>query len=91
MSAEIIRGWFREPTIRPHMAKVQMVLDAVPDSDAGKLYTVAMGGIAGAEIGRKLSNHQMLVDGLTIAFFAIAGILNVPRGEAEGYLPDNVA
>jgi hypothetical protein len=28
------------------------------------------------------------VDGLMIAFLAIAGILGIPRNEAEKYLPD---
>ncbi|HXA69796.1 MAG TPA: hypothetical protein VNW24_05060 [Stellaceae bacterium] len=41
----------------------------------------------GADLGRQQGNHQLLVDGLAIAFFAIAGIFGIPRDEAEDYLP----
>jgi hypothetical protein len=87
MSARVIRGRFPECLIRPDMAKVRAALASVPTDDAGKLYTAAISGIVSAEIGKQQGNHQTLVDGLAIAFFAIAGILGISREQAEDYLP----
>ena len=86
MTAQVI--WFPERrSIRPDMVKVRAVLDKVNGDDAGALYVAALGGFTGADLGRQQGNHQLLVDGLMIAFLAIAGILGIPRDEAEDYLP----
>jgi outer membrane lipoprotein SlyB len=87
MSTQVIRGRFPEPSIRPDMTKVRKVLDSVNGDDAGALYVAALGGFTGADLGRQQGNHQLLIDGLAVAFFAIAGIFGIPREQAEGYLP----
>jgi hypothetical protein len=68
-ASDLVSGAAKHPT------KVRAVLDKVNGDDAGALYVAALGGFTGADLGRQQGNHQLLVDGLMIAFLAIAGIL----------------
>ena len=83
-ASDLVSGAAKHPT---GYGQVRAVLDKVNGDDAGALYVAALGGFTGADLGRQQGNHQLLVDGLMIAFLAIAGILGIPRDEAEDYLP----
>jgi len=74
--------------IRPDMTKIRKVLDTIPQDDAGQLYLTALVGVLEAEKAKQRRDCQAMVTGLGLAFFAIAGILGIPRDEAEDYLPD---